>query len=55
MCALTSSRLGDFSDKVTYILPDNNIFLGGRWAFGLGEHLLVKYPRTLHWEGKVKN
>ena len=30
MCALTSSRLDDFSDIVTYVYcNDNNTFLGG--------------------------
>ena len=35
MCALTSSRLGDFSDIVTYVYcNDNNTFLGG-WKLGI--------------------
>ena len=44
MCALTSSRLDDFSDIVTY---DNNIFGGGGGAgpFRGVEVLPLKYPR----------
>ena len=37
-CALTSSRLDDFSDIVTYYCNDNNILWGG------GELLHLKYP-----------
>ena len=48
MCALTSSRLDDFSDIVTYVYcNDNNTFLGG-WKLGIlggGELLPLKYPR----------
>ena len=37
MCALTSSRLDDFSDIVTYVYcNDNNTFLGGGgWKLGI--------------------
>ena len=35
MCALTSSRLDDFSDIVTYVYcNDNNTFWGG-WKLGI--------------------
>ena len=48
VCALTSSRLDDFSDIVTYVYcNDNNTFWGG-WKLGIlggGELLPLKYPR----------
>ena len=39
MCALTSSRLDDFSDIVTYVYCNDNNTFGG------GELLPFKYPR----------
>ena len=50
MSALTSSRLNDFSDIVTYVMccDDNSIFFGGSGAFffgGGGELLPLKHPR----------
>ena len=44
MCALTSSRLDDFSDIVTYMRTVmTTIFLGGEG--GGGKLLPLKYPR----------
>ena len=45
VCALTSSRLDDFSDIVTYIsCNDNNIF-GGKLGILGGKLLPLKYRR----------
>ena len=43
VCALTSSRLDDFSDIV--YCTDDNIFCGESWAFLGGKLLPLKYPR----------
>ena len=47
MCALTSSRLDDFSDIVTYVYCNDNNTFGGVEVryFGGGELLPLKYPR----------
>ena len=47
MCALTSSRLDDFSDIVTYVYCNDNNTFGGGWKLGIlgGELLPLKYPR----------
>ena len=45
VCALTSSRLDDFFDIVTYILYWWQYFLGGRLGILGGKLLPLKYPR----------
>ena len=46
VCALTSSRLDDFSDIVNLYTVRITISLAGSWAFFLmGKLLPLKYPR----------